>query len=177
MNINKVTGVLRRMDELGRIVLPKEYRRSMHISENDPLEIVLCDNQIIIHKYHPLQTIQSLCKHALSAFAKNCNVPCIICNTDNILEVRGVSLSTTARLSEDVLTYIRDGNAYCFEKDNPLDLLRDIKYPVDSIYPVITEGTPAGAVILLHYRELTEIETAFARFLADLLSAATQEVA
>ena len=165
------------MDDLGRIVLPKEYRRAMHLQVNDPLEIIFCDNRLIIHKYHPLKTIQSLCKQYLRAFAKNCNVPCIICNTDNILEVRGVSLSTTARLSEDVLTYIRDGNVYRFEKDNPLNLLRDIKYPVDSIYPVITEGTPAGAVILLHYRELTEIETAFARFLADLLSAATQEVA
>ena len=177
MNINKTTGILRRMDDLGRIVLPKEFRRAMHINENDPLEIMLCDNQIIIHKYHPIKTIQTLCKQYLRTFAKYCNAPCIICNTDNILEVRGVSLSTTARLSEDVLSYIQDGNVYHFEKDNPLYLLRDLKYPIDSIYPVTYMGNPAGAVILLHYRELTESETISARFLADLLSEAIQEVA
>lgn len=177
MNINQVTGILRRMDDLGRIVLPKEYRRAMHLSENDPLEVMLCDNQLIIHKYHPLKTIQSLCKQYLRTFAKNCNAPCIICNTDSILEVRGVSLSTTARLSEDVLSYIRNGSVYRFEKDNPLNLLRDFKYPVDSVYPVTYMGDPAGAVILLHYRELTESETGYARFLADLLSEAIQEVA
>ena len=70
MKNNQGTGVLRRVDDLGRIVLPKEYRRAMHINENDPLEIILCDNQIHIHKYHPLKTIQSLCKQYLRAFAQ-----------------------------------------------------------------------------------------------------------
>ena len=177
MRNNQVTGVLRRVDDLGRIVLPKEYRRAMHINENDPLEIILCDNQIVIHKYHPLQTIQSLCKQYLRAFAQNCNVPCIICNTDNVLEVRGVSLSTSARLSEDVILYIKDGKKYIYKADTPLNLLRDGNYQVDSLYPVVCEGEPAGAVILLHYRNLTESEIGYAKFLADLLSQAIQEVA
>lgn len=177
MKNNQVTGVLRRVDDLGRIVLPKEYRRAMHINENDPLEIILCDNQLVIHKYHPLKTIQSLCKQYLRAFAQNCNAPCIICNTDKILEVRGVSLSTTAKLSEDVISLIRYGKKYLYKEEDPLNLLRDGNYQIDSLYPVVCEGEPAGAVILLHYRELTELETGYAKFLADLLSQAIQEVA
>lgn len=177
MKNNQVTGVLRRVDDLGRIVLPKEYRRAMHINENDPLEIILCDNQLVIHKYHPLKTVQSLCKQYLRAFAQNCNAPCIICNTDNILEVRGVSLSTTAKLSEDVISLIRYGKKYLYKEEGPLNLLRDGNYQIDSLYPVVCEGEPAGAVILLHYRELTELETGYAKFLADLLSQAIQEVA
>ena len=177
MKNNQVTGVLRRVDDLGRIVLPKEYRRAMHINENDPLEIILCDNQLVIHKYHPLKTVQSLCKQYLRAFAQNCNAPCIICNTDNILEVRGVSLSTTAKLSEDVISLIRNGKKYLYKEEDPLNLLRDGNYQIDSLYPVVCEGEPAGAVILLHYRELTELETGYAKFLADLLSQAIQEVA
>lgn len=177
MKNNQVTGVLRRVDDLGRIVLPKEYRRTMHINENDPLEIILCDNQLVIHKYHPLKTVQSLCKQYLRAFAQNCNAPCIICNTDNILEVRGVSLSTTAKLSEDVISLIRYGKKYLYKEEDPLNLLRDGNYQIDSLYPVVCEGEPAGAVILLHYRELTELETGYAKFLADLLSHAIQEVA
>ena len=105
MKNNQITGVLRRLDDLGRIVVPKEYRKTMHLNENDPLEIILSDNQLIIRKYHPLKTIQSLCKQYLRAFAQNSSAPCIICNTDNILEVRGISLSISARLSDEVLSY------------------------------------------------------------------------
>jgi len=149
----------------------------MHINENDPLEIILCENQLVSYKYHPLKTVQSLCKQYLRAFAQNCNAPCIICNTDNILEVRGVSLSATAKLSEDVISLIRYGKKYLYKEEDPLNLLRDGNYQIDSLYPVVCEGEPAGAVILLHYRELTELETGYAKFLADLLSQAIQEVA
>ena len=176
MKNNQITGVLRRLDDLGRIVVPKEYRKTMHLNENDPLEIILSDNQLIIRKYHPLKTIQSLCKQYLRAFAQNSSAPCIICNTDNILEVRGISLSISARLSDEVLSYIRNGTVYHYENKDPLFLVRDCRHQIDSLYPIKCDGEPAGAVILLHYREMTALETAFAKFLADLLSYATQEV-
>ncbi len=49
----KATGIVRKVDELGRIVLPKTLREIMHISEKDPLEIFTDDNRIILQKYQP----------------------------------------------------------------------------------------------------------------------------
>lgn len=49
----KATGVVRKIDELGRIVLPIELRRSMDINEKDAIEIYVDDNNIILKKYHP----------------------------------------------------------------------------------------------------------------------------
>ncbi|MBN7773462.1 AbrB/MazE/SpoVT family DNA-binding domain-containing protein [Clostridium aminobutyricum] len=49
----KATGIVRKVDELGRIVLPKELRRIRHINEGDPIEIFVDDNLIILHKYQP----------------------------------------------------------------------------------------------------------------------------
>ena len=49
----KSTGVVRRMDELGRIVLPKELRKTMDINERDALEIYVNGNEIILKKYQP----------------------------------------------------------------------------------------------------------------------------
>lgn len=49
----KATGIVRRVDELGRIVLPKELRRTLHIAETDPLEIYVEGEQIILKKYQP----------------------------------------------------------------------------------------------------------------------------
>ena len=47
----KETGIVRRIDDLGRIVIPKEIRRTMRISEGDPLELFLAGNNIVLHKY------------------------------------------------------------------------------------------------------------------------------
>lgn len=50
----KATGIVRRLDDLGRIVIPKELRRMLHLSENDPLEIYLEDGNLILKRYNPL---------------------------------------------------------------------------------------------------------------------------
>ena len=49
----KATGIVRRVDELGRIVLPVELRRTLDISERDPLEIYVDGNSIVLRKYRP----------------------------------------------------------------------------------------------------------------------------
>ncbi len=49
----KSTGIVRKMDELGRIVLPIELRRTLDIAEKDPLEIYVDEDTIILKKYEP----------------------------------------------------------------------------------------------------------------------------
>ena len=49
----KPTGVIRRIDELGRVVIPKAVRQSAHIEEGDPLEIFLCEDGVLFKKYQP----------------------------------------------------------------------------------------------------------------------------
>ena len=49
----KTTGIVRRIDDLGRVVIPKEIRRTMHIREGDPLEFFVNDRTIILKKYQP----------------------------------------------------------------------------------------------------------------------------
>ena len=52
-NRMKPTGVIRRIDDLGRVVIPKAVRQSAHIEEGDPLEIFLCEGGILLKKYQP----------------------------------------------------------------------------------------------------------------------------
>lgn len=47
----KATGIVRRIDDLGRIVIPKEIRKTMHVREGDPLELYVCENGIMFRKY------------------------------------------------------------------------------------------------------------------------------
>ena len=56
----KATGIVRRIDDLGRIVIPKEIRRTLHIRETDPMEIFTdAEGQIILKKYSPIGDISS----------------------------------------------------------------------------------------------------------------------
>jgi len=72
----KSTGIVRKVDELGRVVIPKELRRTLGIEEKDPVEIFIDGDQIILQKYQPNtekdEVIANLQKMASSA--KNPNV-------------------------------------------------------------------------------------------------------
>ena len=72
----KATGIVRRVDELGRVVLPCELRRVMHIKERDPLEVFVDDDKIILKKYEPA---------------------CVFTNeTDDLIEYKGRRISSKA---------------------------------------------------------------------------------
>lgn len=51
MNDMKATGMARRVDDLGRIVIPKEIRKTLRIQEGDPMEIYISDNRVVFQKY------------------------------------------------------------------------------------------------------------------------------
>ena len=64
----KATGIVRRVDDLGRIVIPKEIRRTLHIKEGDPLEIYIDDNAVCFRNYK-YQAVEDACKQVLAASA------------------------------------------------------------------------------------------------------------
>lgn len=68
----KATGIVRRVDDLGRIVIPKEIRRTLHIKEGDPLEIYVDDGMVCFRNYK-YQTVEDACKQILAASAEFVN--------------------------------------------------------------------------------------------------------
>ena len=76
----KATGIVRRIDELGRVVIPKEIRRTQRIRRGDPLEIFTTgDGEVIFKKYSPMGEVNTR-QFALTAF---------VCDRDRILAVSG----------------------------------------------------------------------------------------
>lgn len=67
----KATGIVRKVDELGRIVLPIEIRRTLDIAEKDPLEIYVDGDNIILHKYEPACVFCGNAKNIFSFKGKN----------------------------------------------------------------------------------------------------------
>ena len=76
MEMSKSTGIVRKIDELGRVVLPKELRKTFGLEKNSPVEIFTNENQIILQKYEPSCVICGSCEDIVYAdgkkFCKEC---------------------------------------------------------------------------------------------------------
>ena len=74
----KATGIVRRIDDLGRVVIPKEIRRTYRIREGDPLEIFVTSNgEVVFKKYSPLGEISSCASHYAEVLTKAAGVPAV----------------------------------------------------------------------------------------------------
>ena len=88
----KATGIVRRIDDLGRVVIPKEIRRNMRIREGDPLEIFVDrDGQIILKKYSPIGELATMAKEYADAMNETLGKPVLIADRDNIIAVSGAA--------------------------------------------------------------------------------------
>ena len=81
----KETGVIRRFDELGRIVIPKEIRKRMKLSSGDMVDIFVENERIILEKYHPLNQNTTPFKALLESISKESNVNFILFDKDKII--------------------------------------------------------------------------------------------
>ena len=88
----KATGIVRRIDDLGRVVIPKEIRRTLRIREGDPLEIFTnTDGGVIFRKYSPVGELSSFAEQYAEVLSKTANVPVLICDSDHVVAAAGVS--------------------------------------------------------------------------------------
>ena len=88
----KATGIVRRIDDLGRVVIPKEIRRTMRIREGDPLEIFTDrDGEVIFKKYSPIGELVNFASQYADTLHKTCTNPIIICDRDSVVAFAGVS--------------------------------------------------------------------------------------
>ena len=154
----KATGVVRRIDDLGRIVIPKEIRKTLRIREGDPLEIFTDkEGEIILKKYSPIGELSEFATQYTEALAKATGHIACISDKDTIIAVSGApkkeylekSVSTELeKLMEDKMVWASKNKD---EKHMPV-LLTDAeseKYTSQVIYPIIAEGDTIGTVMLL----------------------------
>ena len=86
----KATGIVRRIDDLGRVVIPKEIRRTLHIREGDPLEIYTeKDGEVIFKKYSPMGDLQNFAVQMCDAIGKNTGHIAAVSDRDSIIALAG----------------------------------------------------------------------------------------
>lgn len=148
----KATGIVRRIDDLGRVVIPKEIRRTMRIREGDPLEIYTgIGGEVVFKKYSPIGELSEFAGQYAEAIAKNTKFPVVICDRDHCVAAAGISKKEvlerriTASL-EDAMEQRRTVN---FEGNKGFEALEGIKREVKVGVPIINAGDVSGAVVLI----------------------------
>ena len=86
----KATGIVRRIDDLGRVVIPKEIRRTLRIREGDPLEIFTDrEGEIILKKYSPIGELSAFAAQYADSLAQTSERLVCICDMDQIVAASG----------------------------------------------------------------------------------------
>ncbi len=156
----KATGIVRRIDDLGRVVIPKEIRRTLRIREGDPLEIFVDrDGEVILKKYSPIGELGDFAKEYADSLYEATQHIALIADRDNIIAVAGAPKKeflnkpvgpAVERVMEDrkaVLINKPGEHKYCKECIT-VDEETGCKFVAEVIAPIIAEGDPIGAVIL-----------------------------
>ena len=148
----KATGIVRRIDDLGRVVIPKEIRRTMRIKEGDPLEIYTDrDGEVIFKKYSPIGEMQEFATRYAEALQKTSSVPIFICDRDEIISVAGASKREylERKVSKGLEEIIEMRTLYVRgNKREPISIITDGgSYYVNCAMPIICEGDIIGCVI------------------------------
>ncbi len=150
----KATGIVRRIDDHGRDVIPKEIRRTMRIREGDPLEIFTDrDGEVIFKKYSPIGELTSFASQYCETLHKTCNLSVIVCDRDSVVACAGLSKKeySDKSLSEELESIIESRSMYAYrdggEKIYPI---RDKnEHFISCAMPIISEGDIIGCVASL----------------------------
>jgi len=151
----KATGIVRRIDELGRVVIPKEIRRTMRIREGDPLEIYTDrDGEVIFRKYSPIGELTTFATQYAESLNKTCNMNVIICDRDGIIAIGGVPKKDfmDRRISDKLDDVMKTRNFYGFGPgQTPIDPTLDgTDYYISSMMPIVGDGDIVGCVASLY---------------------------
>lgn len=147
----KATGIVRRIDDLGRVVIPKEIRRTMRIREGDPLEIYTDrEGEVIFKKYSPIGELAAFAAQYAETLHKTCSLSIVICDRDTVIACSGVPRKDYAdkTLSTALEKIIEGRSLYVYRQGgDPLPILADGgTHYISCAMPIISEGDIAGCV-------------------------------
>ena len=148
----KATGIVRRIDDLGRVVIPKEIRRTMRIREGDPLEIFTgAGGEVVFKKYSPVGELSSSASVYADSIIKCSSLPIIICDRDSCVAAAGISKKEVLeRRISPVLEEIIESRKELLIKDaKSSTALEDSELRLIFACPIISSGDLCGCVALV----------------------------
>lgn len=176
----KATGIVRRIDDLGRVVIPKEIRRTLRIREGDPLEIFVDrDGEVILKKYSPIGELGDFAQEYADSLFESTGYISIICDRDAVVAVAGAPKKQW--MDRNITNYIErvmENRKSAMVSSEDTDLVGEMEdeqwnFAQQVIAPIIAEGDPIGAVMICSNDpgdKMTELELKLAETAAGFLA-------
>lgn len=175
----KATGIVRRIDDLGRVVIPKEIRRTLRLREGTPLEIFTDrEGEIILKKYSPMMELNAFASQYADAMAQSTGLMVCITDRDQVIAAAGGAKRDLLQkpISKQLETVIHDRTTVQAGRDDksftPVSTEDAEGVTAQVICPIICEGDAIGAVILMSRdarAKFTEAEVRLAATAAGFL--------
>jgi len=172
----KATGIVRRIDDLGRVVIPKEIRRTLHIRDGDPLEIYTeKDGEVIFKKYSPVNELSEFAEKICDALWRSGECSAVICDRDSVIACGGVPKKglVDKRVSEAVTNVMESRKTYVAQESAHLPLLEGGDQFVTVAAPIISEGDLLGCAAFISDKGAeapTEVQVKLIATVASFLS-------
>ena len=148
----KATGIVRRIDDLGRVVIPKEIRRTMRIREGDPLEIYTeNDGSVVFRKYSQIGEMSRVSSEYAEAINRSSGIPIAICDRDSVIAVAGVSRKEYLEkpISSGLSSVLSTRKSYSAGEKGVDVTVTEGGTEVSYLSPIVNEGSVIGAVMSL----------------------------
>lgn len=176
----KATGIVRRIDELGRVVIPKEIRRTLRIREGDPLELFTDRDELMLKKYSPIASVERFAEGTAKSLNEQSGCLAAICDSDSVLSAcgQGKKFLIGKTVSDGLTEIMNSRRSYLANKAEggalvPVVSDQEEEFTAQIVVPIVTNGDCLGAVVLLSREEGAVLEAAsvkLARLTADIIA-------
>lgn len=174
----KATGIVRRIDDLGRVVIPKEIRRTLRIREGEPMEIFTGrEGEIVLKKYSPIEDLGNLSREYAQAMAQALGFLICISDHDQIVAAGGPKQQEYQGkpISRELEEAIRNRDVIIAgDRERRIPVIAEEKEHTGAeiIHPIIAAGDAIGSVIIMNKKDanpFTETEKKLAQIAAGFL--------
>ena len=177
----KATGVVRRIDDLGRIVIPKEIRRTLRIGEGSPLEIFTeKDGEIVLKKYSPIGELSEFATNYAETLSKTTGHIACITDKDTVIAVSGGLKKDLLEqnISKELEEVIENKEIYTSKDNDELAIPisknenKERIFHAQVIYPIVSDGDSVGSVVLMSKepnKKMTDTEVKVVQSAAGIL--------
>lgn len=168
------TGIVRRIDELGRIVVPKEIRKNLRLKNGDNLEIVVEGENIILKKYSQIENAMDMAQVYADSFYQVLKYNVIVTDTDKVVAIAGnlAKKYINMGISETVERMIERRDSFVERKKKEIEISPGMKeFGYYTVSTIINNGDSIGSVIILSLdTPMLEQEEKLGMILANMLS-------
>ena len=164
------TGMVRRIDELGRVVIPKEIRNTLRLKSGDPLEIFTERDELMLKKYSPIASLEQFSEGTAKSLSDISGHLALICDTDGVLYASGNGKrnlygKALSKKMEQILEGRKSYIANLAEGGDIVPICENTENDITAqiIVPIVSGGDCLGAVALISTEQGAKIESTIAK--------------